>query len=342
MTDRPLIGKKNVLVTGGAGFIGSFLCERLLRDGNRVICVDNFITSSQENIDHLLKEPDFELIRHDINEPFDPDDLPELKLFNLKLNGISEIYHLACPRTGRRFDDLRLQTMLTSSVGLHNVLEIADKYKSRFFLASSAAVYGRSSTGSKRFKEGEYGTFDRQEIPSTYDEGKRWSETVADTYRRARGIDCRIGRVFRTFGPRMHLNDGHLVPDLIVKALDGEVVTMHGGPELRTTLTYVTDMVDGIVKLMEVPVDPGPVNLGSDDDIRVSEVAERIIALTGSSSKIAFVDAPVSPSHSALPDITKAREELGWAPITPLDKALERTIEYVQGNRRLVTTEYDS
>ncbi len=342
MAARQVIGKKNVLVTGGAGFIGSFLCERLLREGCRVLCIDNLVTSTQENIAHLLKEEDFEFIRHDVNDPIELEDLPELKLFNLKLNGFHDIYHLACPRTGRRFDELRLQTMLTSSVGLHNVLEIASAYDSRFFLASSAAVYGRPSDGHRRFKEGEYGTFDRRATPSTYDEGKRWAETMGDAYRRVRNIDVRVGRIFRTFGPRMRLDDGHLVPDLIAKALDGDDVVVYGGPELSTTLAYVTDVVDGIVKLMQLPEDPGPVNIGSDLDMRVAEVAERVVALTGSTSKVVFAEAPFNVTSSSLPDITKAREDLGWAPITPFDRGLERTIEFVQGTRRQVTTEFSS
>lgn len=335
MAGRQVIGKKNVLVTGGAGFIGSFLCERLLREGCRVLCIDNLVTSTQENIAHLLKEEDFEFLRHDVNEPIDLEDLPELKLFNLRLNGFHDIYHLACPRTGRRFDELRLQTMLTSSVGLHNVLEIAGKYDSRFFLASSSAVYGRPTNGHRKFKEGEYGTFDRRATPSTYDEGKRWAETMGDAYRRVRDIDVRVGRIFRTFGPRMRLDDGHLVPDLIERALVGDDVLVYGGPEIFTTLAYVTDVVDGIVKLMRMPKDPGPVNIGSDYDIKIVDVAKRIIELTGSTSKIVYEPSLMFMTQLGLPDLTRAKEQLGWIPLVPLDQGLKKSIEYTVAHKGL-------
>jgi UDP-glucuronate decarboxylase len=328
--------KRNVLVTGGAGFIGSHLCERLIAENCRVICIDNFSTSRHESIAHLLKNPDFEFIRHDINEPFDLDDYPELQLFNLKLQGVQEIYHLACPRTGRRFDHFQLQTLLTNSVGLHNVLEVAVKWKSKFFLASSAVVYGPRPEDGHLLKEGEYGTFGHLEPNSCYDQGKQWAETMVDTYRQVQGIEIRIGRIFRTFGPRMPLDDGHLIPDFIRAAVDGRDIAIYG-PELRSSFLYVTDCVDGIVRLMQLIKDPGPMNIGSDYDIRILDIAKHIVELTGSTSKlIVGSPPPYYMQQHGLPDLTKAREELGWMPIVTFEQGLKRAIEYTVANRGLV------
>ncbi|MEY4745006.1 MAG: hypothetical protein RL272_951 [Candidatus Parcubacteria bacterium] len=328
--------KRNVLVTGGAGFIGTFLCERLLKEDCRVICIDNFSTSKQENIAHLLKNPDFEFIRHDVNAPIDLDAFPELQLFNLRLQGIQEIYHLACPRTGRRFDQFQLQTLLTNSVGLHNVLEVAVKYHARFFLASSAVVYGPRPADGHLLKEGEYGTFGHLEPNSCYDQGKQWAETMVDTYRQVHGIDVRIGRIFRTFGPRMPLDDGHLIPDFIRNALDGKDIVIFG-KDLRSSFLYVTDCVDAIIRLMQLITDPGPTNIGSDYDLKISDVAKHIAELTGSASKIDVSQPP--PYYMAqhgLPDLTKAREELGWMPVVTFEQGLKRTIEYTIANRGLI------
>lgn len=330
-----VFGKRNVLVTGGAGFIGTFLCERLLKEECRVICMDNFTTSRPENIAHLLKNPDFEFIKHDVNEPFNLEEFPELALFNMKLQGIQEIYHLACPRTGRRFDKFQLETLLTNSVGLHNVLEVAVKWKSKFFLASSAVVYGPRPNDGHLLKEGEYGTFGHLETNSCYDQGKQWAETMVDTYRQVHGIEVRIGRVFRTFGPRMPLDDGHLIPDFIQNAMDGKDITVFG-PDLRSSFLYVTDCVDAIVRMMQTVKDPGPVNIGSDYDLRIADVAKLIIELTGSRSDIQFDQPPYYMAQHGLPDLTKVREELGWIPIVTFEQGLRRTIEYTVANRGII------
>ncbi|HTK04128.1 MAG TPA: NAD-dependent epimerase/dehydratase family protein [Candidatus Eisenbacteria bacterium] len=334
----PLFGKKNVIVTGGAGFIGTFLCERLLKEDCRVLCIDNFTTSHQENIAHLLKNPDFEFIRHDVNEPIDLEQFPELQLFNLRLQGIQEIYHLACPRTGRRFDKFQLETLLTNSVGLHNVLEVAVKWKSRFFLASSAVVYGPRPEDGHLLKEGEYGTFGHLEPNSCYDQGKQWAETMVDTYRQVHGIDVRIGRIFRTFGPRMPLDDGHLIPDFIQNAMDGKDIAVFG-EDLRSSFLYVTDAVDAIILFMQLIKDPGPTNIGSDYDLKIGDVARRIIDLTGSSSRIVVEEPPYYMAQHGLPDLTKAREELGWLPVMTFEQGLKRTIEYTIANRGIVRPE---
>lgn len=330
-------GKRNVLVTGGAGFIGTFLCERLLKDDCRVICMDNFSTSHQENIAHLLQNSDFELIKHDINVPFDLESYPELQLFNLKLQGIQEIYHLACPRTGKRFGEFQLQTLLTNSVGLHNVLEVAVKWKSKVFLASSAVVYGPRPEDGHLLKEGEYGTFGHLQPNSSYDQGKQWAETMVDTYRQAHGIDIRIARIFRTFGPRMPLDDGHLIPDFIQAALDDKPMTVHG-PDLRSSFLYVTDCVDAISLMMQTVKDPGPINVGNDYDLKIADVAKRIVELTESKSQIVYDEPGTGMSTQGLPDLTKAREELGWMPVVTFDQGLKRTIEYTTANRGLVHT----
>ncbi len=335
MSNMSIFGKRNVLVTGGAGFIGAFLCERLLKEDCRVICMDNFSTSHPENIVHLLKNSDFEFIRHDVNEPFDLETYPELQLFNLKLQGIQEIYHLACPRTGRRFDQFQLQTLLTNSVGLHNVLEVAVKWKSKFFLASSAVVYGPRPADGHLLKEGEYGTFGHLEPNSCYDQGKQWAETMVDTYRQVYGIDVRIGRIFRTYGPRMPLDDGHLIPDFIQNSIDDKDIVIFS-PDLRSSFLYVTDCVDAVMLMMQTVKDPGPVNIGSDYDIRIADVAKRIVDLTGSSSHILNDQPPYYMAQHGLPNLTKVREELGWMPVVTFEQGLKRTIEYTVANRGLI------
>lgn len=336
MADQAGIEKKNVVVTGGAGFIGSFLCERLLQEGARVICIDNLLTSSTVNIDHLLKHPDFEFIRADIDQPIDLGAYPELDRFKVRFQGAQEVYHLACPTSAKKFEQFRMQTLWANSVGMKNALDLALQHKARFFQASTSVVYGLRPEDGHLFVESEFGKVDHLTPRSCYDTGKIWAETMARTYAEKEGLDIRIGRIFRTYGPRMPLDDGHMIPDFILAALDNKDMVIYGDASFRTSLTYVTDVVDGILRLMETPSDPGPVNLGSDYDIKLSDVAEKIKQLTGSTSLVKF-EAPLEFMRDlGLPNLTKAKNELGWIPLMTLEQGLKKSIEYTQAHRGLL------
>ena len=337
MPETPIFEKKNVLVTGGAGFIGSFLCERLLKDA-KVICVDTFITSDQANISHLLKNPDFELLKVDINEPLDLETFPELARFRLKFQGIQEIYHLACPTSAKKFEALRYDTLLANSVGMRNVLELAVKYKARLFHASTSVIYGPRPPDGHLFKEDDFGTFDHLSPRSCYYEGKRWAETMVWTYAQVHGIDTRIGRIFRTYGPRMLLGDGQMISDFIIHALDGQDLVVYGDDNFRTSLIYVSDVVDGIIRLMALPKDIGPVNIGSDYDIKLVDVAKRIIEVTKSTSKVQFEPPLLFMTPLGLPDLTRAKDQLGWLPLVSLEQGLKKSIEYTIANRGIIKT----
>lgn len=337
MSLQTSFSQKNILVTGGAGFIGSHLCEHLLKDGHRVICVDNFSTGQARNIDSLLQNNQFRLIRLDVNQPFDLEKYPELAAFKLPFQGIQEIYHFACPTSIKQFDQYKIQTLLSNSVGNYHVLELAKKYRSKILLTSSSVVYGSRQDAKVKVSEEEEGIVDHLTPRACYDEGKRFSETMFVTYRDVHGIDIRIARVFRTYGPRMPLFDGHLIPDFILNAHDGKDLVLYGGKDFSTSLVYVSDVIDGLLRLMDVPTDPGPTNIGSDVDLSMQEVAQQIVTMMGSSSKLVEGDNFVFLSELALPRIDRAKE-LGWFPLVRLEDGLERTIEYLKANQILLTS----
>ncbi len=328
---------KNVLVTGGAGFIGSHLCERLLHDGHRVICVDNFSTSHEQNINGLLQNPHFQFLRLDVNEPFDLDAFAELGAFKLKFQGIQEIYHLACPTTVKKFDQYKMQTLLTNSIGTRHTLDMAVRYRSRLLFGSSSVIYGGRSKERLVFQEESEGVFDHLSPRGCYDEGKRFAETMCATYSQVHGIETKIARIFRTYGPRMPLFDGHLIPDFVLNAIDKKDLAIYGGETFQTSLCYVTDVVDGLVRLMAAPSDVTVVNLGSDLDISMKQVAEKILQMTGSSSQITFQDELLFLTELGLPSISRAKELLGWLPLVRLEDGLEKTIEYIRANKILLT-----
>ncbi len=328
--------KKTVLVTGGAGFIGSHLCERLIQEDNRVICIDNFSTSHVRNIEHLLQHNDFFFLKMDVNEKFDLEKMPELEPLKIAFEGIQEIYHLACPTTIKQFDQYKIQTLLSNSLGNYHFLELAVKYKAKIMLASTSVVYGGRKEGDIYFEEDENGVVDHLSPRGCYDEGKRFSETMFETYRQVHGVDAKIARIFRTYGPRMPLFDGHLIPDFVLNALENKDLVIYGDEGFRTSLCYVTDVVDGMVRLMALEENVGPVNLGDDKDLKMSDVAQMILDKTGSSSKIRF-EAPLPfLTELGLPRIGKARE-FGWIPLVRLEDGLEKTIEYVKANKILLT-----
>lgn len=331
----PIFEKKNVLVTGGAGFIGSHLCEKLLKT-SRVICFDNFSTSNVANIDFLLQHPDFAFVRHDICQPIDLEAFPELERFKVKFQGIQEIYHLACPTSAKSFDKFKIMTLDANSVGMKNILDLAVKYKAKFTHASSSVVYGPRSSDKQVFKEDDLGCVNHLTPRGCYDEGKRFSETMVNTYRDVHGLDAKIARIFRTYGPRQRLFDAEMLPDFIIDAIDNNDLVIYGDENFSTSLCYVDDIVSGLIKLTAAPADIGPVNLGSNEDLELVDVAKKIIEMAGSESKIVFAEELVFMSQLGLPDTGRARELLGWVPLVRLEDGLQKTIDYTQAYKPLL------
>ena len=329
--------KKNILVTGGAGFLGSHICEKLLQSGARVICMDNLLSSSLNNIDFLLKNSDFEFIRQDINTPFNPEQFPELERFKLKFQGLQEIYHLACPMSPRAFEQTRMQTLYANSIGIKNVLDLAVKYKAKVLFTSTSTVYGPRPADNHLLKEEETGSVDALSDRACYDEGKRFAETCCRTYQLVHGVDMKIARIFRTYGPRERLFSGEMIPDFIVNALDNKDIEIYGDETFTTSLCYVTDIVDGIIKLMSSEGNIGAVNFGSDIDIPLVQVVQNIIEMTGSTSRITFQPSLAFMTPLGLPDLTKAKEKLGWMPLVTLDGGLKKIIDYTMAYKNLMT-----
>ncbi|MBU1146648.1 GDP-mannose 4,6-dehydratase [Patescibacteria group bacterium] len=327
--------KKNILVTGGAGFIGSHLCEKLIKT-SRVICLDNFSTGNVSNIDFLLQHPDFVFIRHDICEPVDFETLPELERFKVKFQGIAEIYHLACPTSAKNFDKFKAATLEANSVGMKNVLDLAAKYKAKVVHASSSVVYGPRQEDKESFKEDTLGCVNHLTPRGSYDEGKRFAETMVETYRQMHGLDAKIARIFRTYGPRERLFDGEMVPDFIIDSLDNKDLIIYGDESFSTSLCYVDDIVSGLIKLMAAPSDIGPINLGSNEDLKILDVANKIISMTGSESKMIFEKPLLFMTALGLPDTSRAKELLGWVPLVRLEDGLQKSIDYTQAYKPLL------
>ncbi|MFH1661820.1 MAG: NAD-dependent epimerase/dehydratase family protein [Candidatus Falkowbacteria bacterium] len=338
MPKKVIFDKKNVLILGGAGFIGSHLCDELIKD-SKVICLDDFSTGDERNIDHLLAEPDFIFIRHDISKPIDLESLPELQKFKIQFQGIQEIYNLACPTSPANFEKNKIATVMANSLGVINGLEIARKYESKFLHFSSSVVYGPRREDNKKIQEDDIGKVDMLSERGCYDEGKRFAETIVKNYRDAYNIDAKIIRIFRTFGPRMKLNDGQMIPDFINNALDNKDLVILGNEKFSSSFCYVDDVVSAAIKVMETDL-AGPINIGSDVEVNVTELANKIINMTGSKSKVSYAEEILFMTPLALPDIGKIRNELGWMPIITLEKGLEKTIENLRANKGLKRIEY--
>ncbi len=335
MYKRAIFDKPNVLVTGGAGFIGSHLCDRLIAK-SKVICLDNFSTGDERNIDHLLSDPNFEFIKHDITEPLNLESFPELQKFKIEFQGIQEIYNLACPTSPKDFDKNKIPTILASSYGVKNMLDLAVRYQAKFMQFSSSVVYGPRQDNAVKVKESETGRVDFLSARSSYDEGKRFSETIVENYRKVYNVNSRIIRLFRIYGPRMKLNEGNLIPDFINNALDDLDLVIPGGENFTTSLCYVNDCIDAAVKLMDSEIGE-PVNIGSDVNINLTKICEIIIKILESNSKIKYSEKDLFITELALPDISKAREKLGWLPIIILEKGLEKTINDLRASKGLKT-----
>jgi len=337
MPKKAIFDKKNILVTGGAGFIGSHLCDELVKE-NKVICLDDFSTGDEKNIDHLLADPNFAFIRHDISKPINLEDFPELQKFKIEFQGIQEIYHLACPTSPKNFEENKIATIDALSLGMKNILETARKYEAKFMHFSSSVVYGPRGEKAGKVKEDYLGSVDFLSERSSYDEGKRFAETMVANYRNVYGVDAKIIRVFRIYGPRMKLNDGQMIPDFINNALDNKDLAVLGDENFSSSFCYVSDCVDAAVKMMAADVS-GPLNIGSDIEVNVTDLANKIIGIIGSKSKVVYTDKILFLTPLNLPDISKARAELGWMPVVVLEKGLENTINELRANKGLKTME---
>jgi UDP-glucuronate decarboxylase len=301
------------LVTGGAGFLGSHLCDRLIADGHEVLCVDNFFTGSKHNIEHLLAHPRFELLRHDITFPLYVE--------------VDEIWNLACPASPVHYQHDPVQTIKTSVHGAINMLGLAKRLKCRIFQASTSEVYGDPSEHPQR--ESYWGHVNPIGLRSCYDEGKRCAETLFFDYHRQYALDIRVARIFNTYGPRMHPNDGRVISNFIVQALNGEDITVYGNGSQTRSFCFVDDLIEGFVRFVRFgDALPGPVNLGNPGEFTIVALAERIIDMTNSRSKIVHKPLPSDDPTQRRPDISLAREKLGWEPTVQLKEGLARTIAY--------------
>jgi UDP-glucuronate decarboxylase len=304
---------KRILVSGGAGFLGSHLCERLLVEGQEVICVDNFYTGRRANIAHLISNPYFEVMRHDITFPLYAE--------------VDEIYNLACPASPIHYQFDPVQTTKTSVHGAINMLGLAKRVKAKILQASTSEVYGDPAMHPQ--PESYWGHVNPIGLRSCYDEGKRCAETLFFDYFRQHKLKIKVARIFNTYGPRMHPNDGRVVSNFIMQALQGREITVYGTGKQTRSFCYVDDMIDGFIWLMSTPDDfTGPMNLGNPMEFTILELAEKVIEMTGSRSKISFKPLPSDDPKQRQPDITLAKDKLGWNPDVPLDKGLEKTIEY--------------
>jgi UDP-glucuronate decarboxylase len=307
--------RKRILVTGGAGFIGSHLCERLIDDGNEVICVDNFFTGSKDNLCHLLDNPYLEVLRHDICFPLYVE--------------VDEIYNLACPASPIHYQFDPVQTTKANVLGAINMLGLAKRLKIRIFQASTSEVYGNPTVHPQ--PESYWGNVNTTGPRACYDEGKRCAETLFFDYYRQHKLDIKVARIFNTYGPRMHPNDGRVVSNFIIQALSGNEITIYGDGVQTRSFCYVDDIIEGIYRFMNVTNGfTGPVNLGNPSEVTILDLAKMIIDLTGTKSKIVFKQLPQDDPERRMPDISLAKSKLGWKPEVDLNTGLMNTIEYFE------------
>ncbi len=330
--DSPIFEKKNVVVTGGAGFIGSHLCQSLLKEA-KVICIDDFSNSDPSNINHLLQYPDFEFINYDVSKPLDLEQFEELNKFKIKFQGVQEIYHLACPTSPKDFENLKMQTLAANSMSMFSTLDIAVKYRAKYVYVSSSVVYGDATDQKNVFKETDQGLVDHLSERACYDEGKKFGETCVATYRQVHGIDAKIARVFTTYGPRMRLFQGLLIPDFIINAIEGSDLIIYGDESFSTSLCYVDDAVSVLMKLMAAEPEVFIANIGDDKIVRIVDVANMIVQKTNSDSKITFENSLAFLTKKGAADLTYVKEALGWMPLVRLEDGLDKTIEFVVANR---------
>jgi UDP-glucuronate decarboxylase len=312
---------KKILITGGAGFLGSHLCDRLLDQGHEVLCVDNLYTGTKQNIYHLHKHPHFEFLRHDVCFPLYVE--------------VDEIYNLACPASPIHYQRDPVQTTKTSVQGAVNMLGLAKRLKVRIFQASTSEIYGDPTVHPQ--VEEYWGNVNTIGPRACYDEGKRCAETLFFDYRRQHNLDIRVARIFNTYGPRMHVADGRVVSNFIVQALKNEDITLYGNGQQTRSFCYVDDLIEGFIRFMDLPRGKdgqpgfsGPMNLGNPVEFTVQQLAEKILQLTGSKSRIVYRPLPIDDPLQRRPDITKAREHIGWQPKIELEEGLKKTIAYFE------------
>lgn len=308
---------KKILVTGGAGFLGSHLCERLLNEGNEVICLDNFFTGSKKNVLHLLENPFFELIRHDVTMPF--------------FIEVDQIYNLACPASPVHYQYNPIKTIKTSVMGAINMLGLAKRINAKILQASTSEVYGDPTVHPQT--EDYWGNVNTWGPRSCYDEGKRSAETLFMDYHMQNKVDIKVIRIFNTYGPRMHPNDGRVVSNFIVQALEGKNITIYGDGTQSRSFQYVDDLIEGMIRMMNSRDGfTGPVNIGNPYEFTMLELAQKVIELTGSKSKVIYMDIPKDDPTRRQPDITLAKKELDWEPYIQLEEGLKKTIAYFKEN----------
>jgi len=305
---------KNILITGGAGFIGSHLCERLLKEGNKIICLDNLFTGSRANIAHLESNEHFKFIEHDITKPFFSDEK------------IDQVYNLACPASPIHYQYNPIKTIKTSVQGCINFLGLAKKHNARFFQASTSEIYGDPHVHPQQ--ESYWGNVNTIGIRSCYDEGKRVAETLCFDYHREHGVDIRVIRIFNTYGPNMHPNDGRVVSNFIVQALQNQDITIYGDGSKTRSFCYVDDLVEAFVRFMNQDDFVGPMNAGNPNEFTIKELAEKVISITGSSSKIVHRDLPQDDPKQRQPDISLAKSKLSWQPTISIDDGIKLSIPY--------------
>lgn len=306
---------KTVLVTGGAGFLGSHLCEYLIKNGDRVICVDNLFTGSKKNIEHLIENPNFSFINHDIIDPLYIDNMI-----------VDQIYNLACPASPIHYQINPVRTIKANTIGVINMLGLAKKHKARILQASTSEIYGDPLEHPQ--KETYRGNVNTIGPRACYDEGKRVAETLFFDYHRQHNLDIKVMRIFNTYGPRMAQNDGRVVSNFILQALKNEPIQIYGDGKQTRSFCYVSDLIEGMHRLMNKENFTGPVNIGNPGEFTMMELAEKVIALTGSKSEIEYKPLPQDDPMKRKPDISLAKENLGWEPKVPLEEGLKKTIEY--------------
>jgi len=304
--------RRRVLVTGGAGFLGSHLCERLLTAGHEVVCLDNFFTSDRRNVEHLLEDHRFELVRHDVTQPLTIE--------------VDDVFHLACPASPIHYQRNPVRTIRTAVHGTLNMLDLAREVRARILIASTSEVYGDPETHPQ--SEPYWGHVNPIGPRACYDEGKRCAEALTVSYARQYGVVTRIARIFNTYGPRMHEDDGRVVSNFVLQALRGEPITIYGEGTQTRSFCYVSDLLEGFLRLIELDDDPGPVNLGNPSERTIRDLAELTIRLTGSESELRFEPLPVDDPTRRCPDITKAQRLLDWKPEVSIEEGLGRTIEH--------------
>lgn len=312
---------KKILITGGAGFIGSHLCERLLREGNEIICLDNYFTGNKKNIIHLLDNPYFELVRHDVCTPY--------------FIEVDQIYNLACPASPIHYQYNPIKTIKTSVMGALNMLGLAKRIHARILQASTSEVYGDPMVHPQ--VETYWGNVNPIGERSCYDEGKRCAETLFFDYNKQNNVDIKIIRIFNTYGPKMHPNDGRVVSNFIVQALKGEDITVAGDGSQTRSFQYVDDLLEGMIRMMQTDRGfIGPVNIGNPNEFTILELANKVIELTGSKSKIKFIPLPSDDPTQRKPDISLAKEKLSWQPTIQLNEGLTKTIQYFDATLRYI------